>query len=196
MFLRHKLTKKLPHLGSGSFASVHKISDDEVMKICNNVDDASRLYYEWIISLGPNHNYQWVPKIHRLIVYDTYYIVFMKRYRECTERERDLRYDYDYLNLLLVKQNQKKDLYPTISRSLLKPFNKYIQQIGFEFETMTFYHRKDTSKRINYDLHAANIMWDDDIQSMILTDPVCGTIVNAMPPLPLFKKRRSTRKVK
>ena len=147
---------------------------DVIIKICNDPDDPVVDYLEWCYTEG--EDYLWTPEVYRIIRYTNGYIVWMKKY---------------------VKYPKDEDLKWSRNEAFrnMEPYHNYLKECGFKFKTDSYYDSDISigNRRVIFDLHKNNIMWDNDLEHNIITDPFHNTYLKRLPPQPIFKAHNVRR---
>ena len=173
--LKGYLSKYSIVVGSGSYATVYEDPSDPkvVIKVCRDSDDPVVDYLEWCYTEGKD--YLWTPEVYRIIRYTHGYIVWMKRY---VNRPSD------------GGKWGRREAFRN-----MRPYHDYLKECGFKFETNE-YDDSDIrigKREVRFDLHAGNIMWDNDLEHSIITDPLFNTYLKRLPPQPIFKAHNVRR---
>jgi hypothetical protein len=175
----------IQQLGSGAYARTfqHPYYKNVVVKMFVNSDTAYKKYLNWVVR---NQDNKYVPKIivaangeylHKYrLANTTVNFVFMKRYQPLQINQLIQFTEYIRSN---VSQSQKLS-------------NKQRKELNYIVNSLSLYSRitwnviyKTTSdsdlreladwlinSNIDIDLHRKNMMWDNELKTVIFTDPV------------------------
>ena len=173
--LKDYLDKYSNFIDSGTYASVYKDPSDPnaVIKICSDPDDPVIDYLEWCYTEGKD--YLWTPKVYRIIRYIDSYIVWMKKYNRYPSKGDKWSRDEAFKEM--------------------KPYFEYLHKCGLRFETDDYWGNgiHIGNREVMFDLHPGNIMWDNDLNHSIITDPFHNTYIKRLPPQPIFKAHNVRR---